>query len=49
MDALGFEYLDYEDPSTNVGAGEKRKRDAKSEADEDPPSRLVKKKAKRSV
>jgi hypothetical protein len=49
MDALKFEYLDYEDPSDNVGAGEKRKRAAKSEADEEPPSGLVKKKAKMSV
>jgi hypothetical protein len=49
MDALGFEYLGYENPSTNVEAGEKRKRDAKSEADEASPSRLVKKKAKMSI
>jgi hypothetical protein len=46
MDALGFEYLDYEDPSANVGAGEKRKRATKSEVDKDPPSGLAKKKAK---
>jgi hypothetical protein len=29
MNALRFEYPGYEDPSTNVGAGEKRKRVAK--------------------
>jgi hypothetical protein len=44
MDALGFEYLDYEDPSSNTGAGEKRKMAAKNEAEE-PYLGQVKKKS----
>jgi hypothetical protein len=31
MDVLGFEYPDYEDPSANSRAGEKRKRAVKKE------------------
>jgi hypothetical protein len=34
MDALGFEYPDYEDPLANTGAKEKRKRATKKEAEE---------------
>lgn len=48
MDALGFEYSDYEDPSANVEAGEKRKRAAKNEAEE-PYLGQVKKITKTSV
>jgi hypothetical protein len=48
MDALGFEYPDYKDPWTNIGAREKRKRAAKNEAEE-PSSGEVKKKAKTFV
>jgi hypothetical protein len=49
MDALGFEYPDYEDSSANFRAGQKRKGAAKSEPNEEPPSGLVKKKTKMSV
>jgi hypothetical protein len=45
MDAIGFEYLDYEDPSANTGVGEKRKRATKKEAEE-PSSGQVKNKVK---
>jgi hypothetical protein len=48
MDALGFEYPDYEDPLVNVGAREKRKRAAKNEVEE-PSSGQMKKKAKTYV
>jgi hypothetical protein len=44
MDAIGFEYPDYENPSANTGSGEKRKRATKKEAEE-PYSGQVKKKA----
>jgi hypothetical protein len=45
MDALGFEYPDYEDPSTTR---EKIKRAAKNEVGE-PSSGQVKKKVKTSI
>ena len=48
MDALGFEYPDYEDPLTNVEAREKRKRATKNEVEE-PSSSQVKKITKTSV
>jgi hypothetical protein len=48
MDALGFEYSNHEDPSTNTGAGEKRKGATKNEA-EVLSSGQVKKKAKTLV
>jgi hypothetical protein len=45
MDAIGFEYPDYEDPSANIGSGERRKKATKKEAKE-PSLGQVKKKAK---
>jgi hypothetical protein len=34
MDAIGFEYPDYGDPSDNIGAGEKKKKATKKEVEE---------------
>jgi hypothetical protein len=48
MNALGFEYSDYEDPLGNIEAGEKRKRTAKNEVEE-PSTGQVKTKAKTLV
>jgi hypothetical protein len=48
VDALGFEYPDYEDTSTNTRTREKIKRSMNKE-DEEPSFGLVKKKAKTLV
>lgn len=45
MNALGFEYPDYEDPLANTWSREKRKKATKNETEE-PSSGQVKKKLK---